>query len=182
MRKVLILCTGNSCRSQMADGLLSFFSTKTKVYSAGTKPEKVNPYAIKAMAEIGIDISQNSSNHVDDYTDIDDIIRMCRRRIRVPDQWYGDYLAAIGAARIGERSLKKFVEKYGKDTVRAFVKEWLDYSERRCIDAIKKLPKGKLEANQSHDPIEPWVPEGIPVNVKIDIDPDDFLGERKFQH
>ena len=71
MRKVLILCTGNSCRSQMAEGLLSSFSTDTKVYSAGTKPEKVNPYAIRAMDQIGIDISQNNSNHVDEYTDID---------------------------------------------------------------------------------------------------------------
>ena len=71
MRKVLILCTGNSCRSQMAEGLLASFSTDTKVYSAGTKPEKVNPYAIRAMDQIGIDISQNNSNHVDEYTDID---------------------------------------------------------------------------------------------------------------
>ena len=71
MNKVLILCTGNSCRSQMAEGLLSFFSPKTNVCSAGTKPEKVNPFAIKAMAEMGIDISQNTSNHVDEYTDAD---------------------------------------------------------------------------------------------------------------
>ena len=71
MRKVLILCTGNSCRSQMAEGLLSYFSLNTKVYSAGTKPEKVNPFAVKAMAEMGIDISKNTSNHVDEYTDID---------------------------------------------------------------------------------------------------------------
>ena len=71
MRKVLILCTGNSCRSQMAESLLSYFSLNTKVYSAGTKPEKVNPFAIKAMAEMGIDISKNTSNHVDEYTDID---------------------------------------------------------------------------------------------------------------
>ena len=71
MRKVLILCTGNSCRSQMAEALLSYFSTNTKVYSAGTKPEKVNPFAIKAMAEMGIDISQNTSNHADEYADID---------------------------------------------------------------------------------------------------------------
>ena len=71
MRKVLILCTGNSCRSQMAEGLLSSFSSDTKVYSAGTKPEKVNSYAIKAMTQIGIDISKNISNHVDEYTNID---------------------------------------------------------------------------------------------------------------
>ena len=71
MRKVLILCTGNSCRSQMAEGFLSSFSKETKVYSAGTKPEKVNPLAIKVMAKIGIDISENSSNHADEYANID---------------------------------------------------------------------------------------------------------------
>ena len=70
MKKILVLCTGNSCRSQMAEGLLLSFSPNTKVYSAGTKPEKVNPYAIKAMSQIGIDISKNTSNHVDEYTDI----------------------------------------------------------------------------------------------------------------
>ena len=71
MIKVLILCTGNSCRSQMAEGLLLSFSSNTKLYSAGTKPEKVNPFAIQAMAEIGIDISKNISNHVNEYTNID---------------------------------------------------------------------------------------------------------------
>ena len=71
MKKLLVLCTGNSCRSQMAEGLLTSFLSNAKVYSAGTKPEKVNPFAIKAMNEIGIDISENTSNHVDEYTDID---------------------------------------------------------------------------------------------------------------
>ena len=55
----------------MAEGLLASFSSNTKVYSAGTKPEKVNPFAIKAMAEIGIDISKNTSNHVNEYIAID---------------------------------------------------------------------------------------------------------------
>ena len=54
----------------MAEGILASFSSNSKVYSAGTKPEKVNPFAIKAMAEIGIDISQNTSNHADEYADI----------------------------------------------------------------------------------------------------------------
>ena len=71
MNKILVLCTGNSCRSQMADGLLASFLTNFQIYSAGTKPEPVNPFAIKAMYLIGIDISRNSSNHVDEYTDID---------------------------------------------------------------------------------------------------------------
>ena len=71
MKKVLILCTGNSCRSQMAEGLISNAFTEMKVYSAGTKPETVNPYAIKAMAELGIDISKKTSNHADEYSHID---------------------------------------------------------------------------------------------------------------
>ena len=65
------MCTGNSCRSQMADGLLSSSLTNFQIYSAGTKPEPVNHFAVKAMNQIGIDISKNFSNHVDEYTDID---------------------------------------------------------------------------------------------------------------
>ena len=71
MTKVLILCTGNSCRSQMAEGLISNLFPNTQVYSAGTKPEKVNPFAVKVMAEMGIDISNNVSNHADEYAHID---------------------------------------------------------------------------------------------------------------
>ena len=53
--RILILCTGNSCRSQMAHGLLQSFDSKLEVFSAGTKPaEKVNPMAVKVMTEIGI--------------------------------------------------------------------------------------------------------------------------------
>ena len=55
----------------MAEGLLSYFSSNTKIYSAGIKPEKVNTFAIKAMAEMGIDISENTSNHADEYSNID---------------------------------------------------------------------------------------------------------------
>lgn len=71
MSKILVLCTGNSCRSQMAEGWLNYLtSDKVKVFSAGTKPEDVNPYAIKVMLEVGIDISKNISNHLDEYINI----------------------------------------------------------------------------------------------------------------
>ena len=56
-----------------------------------------------------------------DYRDIDDVIRMCRRRIRVPDQWYGDYLAMLGAARIGEARLEELCGKYGAETLAEFI-------------------------------------------------------------
>ena len=68
--KILILCTGNSCRSQMADGLLKEYFKNFEIYSAGTKPETVNPLAIRVMREIGIDISKNKSNSAKEYDDI----------------------------------------------------------------------------------------------------------------
>lgn len=68
--KILILCTGNSCRSQMADGLLKEYFKNFEIYSAGTKPEIVNPLAIRVMREIGIDISKNKSNSAQEYDDI----------------------------------------------------------------------------------------------------------------
>jgi N-methylhydantoinase B len=106
-----------------------------------------------------------------DFQDIDDIIRMCRRRIRVPDVWYGDFLAAVGSARIGERRVKQVVERYGVQTIKAFVKEWLDYSERVMDQAIRKLPAQRLHASGKHDPI-PGLPEGVEVNVTVDVEPE----------
>ena len=49
---------------------------------------------------------------------------LCRRRIRVPDQWYGDYLATVGAARMGERRLKELVDRYGKVEIKQFIEDW----------------------------------------------------------
>jgi N-methylhydantoinase B len=105
-----------------------------------------------------------------DHRDIEDIVRMCRRRIRVPEVWYGDYLAAVGAARIGERRLGEVLARYGVDTIKAFVAEWLDYSERCMEQAIRKLPAARLHARSRHDPI-PGLPDGVEVNVTIDVEP-----------
>jgi arsenate reductase (thioredoxin) len=72
MKKILILCTGNSCRSQMAEGYLrSFAKGKAMVYSAGIETHGVNPKAIAVMKEDGIDISGHTSNNVNEYQDID---------------------------------------------------------------------------------------------------------------
>ena len=106
------------------------------------------------------------------YEMIDDIIRMCRARIRVPDQWYGDFLATVGSARIGERRLKELCGKYGVATVKAFVEAWLDYSERRIAGAIGKLGRAHVTASGTHDPIPPLLPDGIPINVTIDVEPE----------
>ena len=66
--RVLVLCTGNSCRSQMAEGFLKSFNNTLEVFSAGTRPEvRVNPNAVKVMEEEGIDISQHYPKKVDDF-------------------------------------------------------------------------------------------------------------------
>jgi arsenate reductase len=79
-KKILILCTGNSCRSQMAEGFLKSFDENLEVYSAGTNPaERANPYAIKAMNEVGIDISNGIPENVDKYLSqsFDYVITVC---------------------------------------------------------------------------------------------------------
>ena len=78
--KILILCTGNSCRSQMAEGFLKSLDKNLEVFSAGTKPaEKVNSFAVKAMKEIGIDISDGIPENVEKYLQqsFDYVITVC---------------------------------------------------------------------------------------------------------
>ena len=79
-KKVLVLCTGNSCRSQLAEGYLRHFAgDAAEVYSAGVETHGVNPKAIATMHEDGIDISHHTSNHVDEYVGInfDYVITVC---------------------------------------------------------------------------------------------------------
>lgn len=79
-KKILVLCTGNSCRSQIAEGYLrAYAGNRADVFSAGVETHGVNPRAISIMAEDGIDISQHTSNHVDEYRDIpfDLVITVC---------------------------------------------------------------------------------------------------------
>ncbi|SOD14759.1 arsenate reductase ArsC [Pedobacter xixiisoli] len=79
-KKVLILCTGNSCRSQLAEGYLRFYAgEEVEIYSAGVETHGVNPKAIETMKEDGIDISNHTSNHIDEYQhiDFDFVITVC---------------------------------------------------------------------------------------------------------
>jgi arsenate reductase len=72
MKKILVLCTGNSCRSQIAEGYLrKFTGDKAEIYSAGVETHGLNPRAVQTMKEDGIDISRQTSNHIDEYRDID---------------------------------------------------------------------------------------------------------------
>ncbi|MFN5182616.1 MAG: arsenate reductase ArsC [Bacteroidota bacterium] len=79
-KKILVLCTGNSCRSQIAEGYLRhFYGGDAEIYSAGVETHGVNPKAIATMAEDNIDISKHTSNHIDEYKHInfDLVITVC---------------------------------------------------------------------------------------------------------
>ncbi len=80
MKNILVLCTGNSCRSQIAHGFLAAMTAgKANVYSAGVETHGVNPKAISTMQEIGIDISSHTSNNITEYLDVnfDYVITVC---------------------------------------------------------------------------------------------------------
>jgi len=105
------------------------------------------------------------------YQDVGDIVRMCQKRIRAPHIWYGDYLAMLAAARVGEQRLKEFCAKFGPDTVRLFVAGWLDYSERLTEDAIGRLPAGRVTARTTVDPFPGFPKDGLSIKAEIDVDP-----------
>jgi N-methylhydantoinase B len=130
----------------------SYFARALDVYEEG------------ALVFPGVRIQRNFKNEPD-------IMRMCRARIRVPEQWYGDALAALGSARIAERRLKELARKYGRATLKTFIKDWFDYSERRMIESIRKLPKARIENTGRSDPLEGILPDGLTLKVIIDIDP-----------
>ncbi|PKW16352.1 hydantoinase B/oxoprolinase family protein [Saccharopolyspora spinosa] len=111
-----------------------------------------------------------------DYQDVGDIVRMCQTRIRVPDQWWGDYLAMLGAARVGERQLLALGDEVGWEVLEEYAEAWFDYSEQRMISAIRSLPAGRVTSRSEHDPF-PGVPGGIPVSVTVEVRSEEALIE-----
>jgi arsenate reductase len=94
MKKIIFLCTGNSCRSQMAEGFMyNMAGDKFQVFSAGVKPTQVNPYAIKVMAEAGIDISKHRSKSVTEFLNwqFDYVITVCNHARQVCPVFPGNH-------------------------------------------------------------------------------------------
>ncbi len=112
-----------------------------------------------------------------DRKDIQDIIRMCMLRIRVPEQWHGDYLGMVGAARIGEREMRALADEVGWDALRAFDEQWLDYSEQRMAEAIAELPEQEASAVSQHDAIPGTPPDGIPIRSIVRVRHDEGVIE-----
>jgi N-methylhydantoinase B len=105
-----------------------------------------------------------------EYQNIEDIVRMCMMRIRVPQQWWGDYLAMIGAARIGEREVLALAEEIGWEQLHDFTEQWFDYSESRMANAIGKMPSGTTTWTSRHDPVPGTPEDGIPIKVSVEVD------------
>jgi N-methylhydantoinase B/oxoprolinase/acetone carboxylase alpha subunit len=108
-----------------------------------------------------------------DYKNIEDIIRMCKMRIRVPEQWWGDFLAMLGAARIGERELLALGGEVGWHTLDAFRHQWFEYTDTRMMEAIRKLPRGSAESKSVHDPLPGTPEDGIPIHVTVSVNTQD---------
>lgn len=111
-----------------------------------------------------------------DYKDNEDLLRMCRLRIRVPEQWWGDYLALLGAVRVGERRMLELGQELGWDTLERFVTEWFDYSEAAMAKVIAGLPPGRVTAISRHDPVQA-MPEGIDVRADVEVRSDEGVIE-----
>ena len=131
--KVLFLCTGNSCRSQMAEGLLrSLAGDRFEAHSAGTAPHGVNPGAIAAMREIGIDISGHRSDSVDSYlgTGVDTVITVCDRAAAgcpaFPEQADMVHWSFEDPARaVGSEEERRAVFRRVRDEIAAALRAWL---------------------------------------------------------
>ena len=137
MKNILVLCTGNSCRSQLAEGYLRYFAgDKARIYSAGIETHGVNPKAIKVMAEDHLDISAHISNHVDEYLTIpfDYVITVCDNANEACPYFPGnikrfhhnfpDPAKAVGTEEevMDEfRRVRDLIKVYARDFVNAYV-------------------------------------------------------------
>ncbi len=134
MKNILVLCTGNSCRSQMAHAYLQLFAGKrAAVYSAGVEVHGVNPKAVETLKEDGVDISSHTSNHVDEYAGVpfDFIITVCdNAKERCPyfpstalrfHHNFSDPSKLKGSAGEVNSAFRKTREE-----IKAWCKEWVD--------------------------------------------------------
>src|SRR5665213_1697342 len=124
MKRILVLCTGNSCRSQIAEGYLKCFAKdKAAIYSAGIEVHGVNPRAIETMKEDGIDISHHTSNSIDEYRNInfDIVITVCDNAKEF-HQNFSDPSKAIGTQEEIKEQFRQIRQQI-KDYCKKFVAE-----------------------------------------------------------
>lgn len=133
-KKVLFLCTGNSCRSQMAEGLVNrYLGDRWEAYSAGTRPSGyVHPLAVKAMAELNIDIADGRSQHTDEFREMvfDVVVTVCDNAAEDCPVWLGqgqkEHIAFPDPAEAtGAEAEKMVVFRQVRDDIRQKVFHYL---------------------------------------------------------
>ncbi len=131
--KILVLCTGNSCRSQIAEGYLRYFANgRAEIYSAGVETHGVNPRAIAIMKEDGIDISHHTSNNINEYAGVafDYIITVCdNAKERCPyfpgqaEKTHHNFMDPAKATGTDAEIMNSF--RIVRDEIKAFTKEYI---------------------------------------------------------
>jgi|SRR5665213_1241743 len=140
MKKVLVLCTGNSCRSQIAEGYLRGFANgKAEIFSAGIETHGVNSRAIAVMKEDGIDISHHTSNHIDEYKniDFDYVITVCdNAKERCPffpssaKKFHQNFPDPAKAKGTEEEIMQKF--RKVRDMIKSYCREFVE--QNICLE------------------------------------------------
>lgn len=110
------------------------------------------------------------------YKDVPDMINIAMMRNRVPDLWYGDYLACLGSCRVGEKRLEALCEEYGNDLIKDFCDAYQKYGAKRMEEELKLLPEGHYTYDIKADAIEGVVPE-INIHIICDTKPKEGIIE-----
>ena len=131
-------------------------------YMGGAK----DVYAEGALIFPAVKIQSNYEHNMD-------IVRMCQMRIRVPDQWWGDYLAMLGAARVGEREILELGREIGWDALERYAGQWFDYSEARMTEVIRAMPSGRVTRTSRHDRFPGTPDDGVEIKVTVDVRADE---------
>ncbi|BDA78160.1 protein-tyrosine-phosphatase [Leptospira kobayashii] len=138
IKNILVLCTGNSCRSQIAEGWLKYYSGENaNIYSAGIETHGVNPKAVLIMKEAGIDISHHTSNHINEYKEIefDYVITVCdhakencpyfpsnairfHQNFSDPAKATGNDKEILNEFRAVREEIRKYCEKFVKENIK----------------------------------------------------------------
>lgn len=141
--RILVLCTANRCRSQMAEGWLRHFGRdRLEVHSVGTSPKTVHPHAIRAMAQAGVDVSQHASKHLDQYRNqhFDWVITVCD--------------SAKQACPVFPNAARTLHHKFDDPDQPGLSKEQANERFRRVRDAIRDWAKAFVESELEKEDVQ----------------------------
>lgn len=160
------------CSPVFFRGELMFYSIARAHFSdiGFPTPTTYGPMATDYYAEgIQLPCLRIQSGYVDNY----ELVELCKANIRAPEQFYGDYLATLGAVRTGERRAIELCERFGVDTVKAFLNQYQGYAGSIAKAEIGKLPARIITKTAMHDGVPGVGPAGFPVRATMSVLPEE---------